>query len=44
MNDGEVMGDERRDTSGYEGDKLGEGLRLCVGGCSWVVVKSGGSS
>jgi len=44
MDDGEVMGEERRDTGGYEGDKLGEGLRLWVGGCSWVVVRRGGSS
>ena len=39
MDNGEVMGEERMVTGGYEGDKLGEWLRLCVGGCSWVVVK-----
>lgn len=39
MDDGEVMSEERRDL-----DKLGEGLRLYMGGCSWVVGRRGGSS
>ena len=47
MEDGAAMGEvgaEMWDIGAYEGDKLGEGWKVGVGGCSWVMVRGGGSS